>query len=160
MINQDFEIEKAISEILSSQLLTVLSTERYGQPYSSLMAFANTTDLKTIVVATGSATRKYSNLLKEARVSLLVDNRSNSSSDFHSAAAITIIGRAVQVKQDERAQYAAMYLEKHPYLENFMQAPTTTLFKISVRHYLIVNRFQNVMEYHLSNETDIFTSGV
>lgn len=160
MIIQDIKIEKAITEILSSQLLAVLATERDGQPYSSLMAFANTADLKTIVVATGTATRKHMNLLKEARVSLLVDNRSNSSSDFHSAAAVTIIGRAEKVDPDERPQYAEMYLEKHPYLENFLQAPTTSLFKISARHYLIVNRFQNVMEYHLSDETDIFTAGM
>ena len=160
MITQDIKVEKAIIEILSSQLLAVLATERHGQPYSSLMAFANTADLKTIVVATGSATRKHMNLLEEARVSLLVDNRSNSSSDFHAAAAITIIGRAEKVGQDERSQYAKLYLEKHPYLENFLKAPTTSLFKISARHYLIVNRFQNVMEYHLSDETDIFATRV
>ena len=157
---QDLKIEKAITEILSSQLLAVLATERDGQPYSSLMAFANTADLRTVIVATGTATRKYMNLLKEARVSLLVDNRSNSSSDFHSAAAVTVIGRAEPVGQEERSQYEGIYLKKHPYLETFLQSPTTSLFKISACHYLIVNRFQNVMEYHLSNETDIFAAGM
>ena len=157
MKDHDVKLRQAIDEVLSGQLLAVLATERGGQPYSSLMAFAHTADLQTLVVATGKATRKHMNLLGESRVSLLIDNRANDSADFHSASAITIIGRAEMVEGDEELEhYRTMYLQKHPYLETFLQAPTTTLFKISVRHYLMVNRFQNVLEYHIADEKDIF----
>ena len=63
------EIQKKIANLLGSQQLAVLSTQRDGQPYSSLMAFAFTPELANIVVATGKSTRKHQNLMQESRVS-------------------------------------------------------------------------------------------
>ncbi len=156
MRENDTRLKHDIEEVLASQRLAVLATERKGQPYSSLMAFAHSPDLATIVVATGVATRKHINLMQESRVSLLIDTRSNSEADFHRAAAVTAIGKAELVDEDNHSFYGKLYLDKHPYLESFLEAPTTSLFKISILHYLLVNRFQNVMEYHLTDETDIF----
>ena len=156
MKKDDNFIRQAIGEILTSQSLAVLATERKGQPYSSLMAFAHTPDLQTIIVATGKATRKHVNLLGESRVSLLIDTRSNSTADFHAASAITVIGRAEPVGEQESEYCHKLYLAKHPYLKSFLQAPTTSVIKITVHHYLMVNRFQNVLEYHLTDETNIF----
>ena len=156
MKNTNDNIRNSIEKVLSSQRLAVLSTERYGQPYSSLMAFAHSTDLTSIVVATGRATRKHVNLIQEPRVSLLIDTRTNSEEDFHSAAAITVIGKAQIIAENKYGEFEALYLHKHPYLETFLAAPTTSLFRITVFHYLMVNRFQNVMEYHITDETDIF----
>ncbi len=156
MKKDDSGIRKDIEGVLLSQRLAVLATERDGQPYSSLMAFSQSNDLAAIVVATGVATRKHINLLQESRVSLLIDTRSNNVSDFHKACAVTAIGKAERLLDKEYDDYRELYLNKHPYLESFLDAPTTSLFKITVSHYLIVNRFQNVMEYHLTDETDIF----
>jgi nitroimidazol reductase NimA-like FMN-containing flavoprotein (pyridoxamine 5'-phosphate oxidase superfamily) len=157
MKNSDEHLFKEIKDILDSQRLAVMATERNGHPYSSLMAFAHTEDLTNIVVATGRTTRKHMNLLGESRVSLLIDTRTNSESDFHAAAAVTVIGNAAEVEDVERKKYSELYLSHHPYLKKFLQSPTTAMFKIRVRHYLIVNRFQHVMELHLTDETDIFT---
>ncbi len=157
MKKNESELHKEIREILSSQRLAVLATERNGQPYSSLMAFAHSSDLSVIGVATGMATRKHINLLQESRVSLLIDTRTNSEADFHKAAAVTAIGKAELVQEKTNHQLCKIYLDKHPYLDAFLSTPSTSFFKISIQHYLIVNRFQNVMEYHLTDETDIFT---
>lgn len=155
MGQNDQEIRKEIITILDSQRLAVLATERDGQPYSSLMAFAHAPDLSVIVVATGRATRKHMNLMGESRVSLLIDTRTNSEADFHAAAAITVLGEATEADDEARSRYQSLYLTRHPYLEKFIQAPTTALFIIHVRHYLLVNRFQHVMELHLTDEMDI-----
>lgn len=150
------DVRRRIAHVLESQKLAVLATQRNGQPYSSLMAFAHTPDLTRIVVATGKATRKHMNLLQQARVSLLIDTRSNTEMDFHAAAAVTVIGDAVPLPEADREDYGSLYLRHHPYLERFLQSPSTVMFLIKVRHYLIVSRFQNVMELHLSDETDLF----
>ena len=42
MTNTDKVMQERIHSLLSSQPLAVLSTQRNGQPYSSLMAFAYT----------------------------------------------------------------------------------------------------------------------
>lgn len=156
MTETDSSLHQAISSLLQEQKLAVLATVRNFQPYSSLMAFVATDDLATIVTATGDSTRKHLNLQLQPRVSMLVDNRSNDEADFHRAAAITIIGRAEMVDEEEAESLKPLYLAKHPYLKDFLQSPSTTLFKITVFHYLMVTRFQSVMEYHLRDDHDIF----
>ena len=151
------EVQGKISGLLDSQQLAVLSTQRDGQPYSSLMAFAFTSDLANIVVATGKSTRKHQNLIQESRVSLLIDSRSNSENDFHAAMAVTIIGTAQPVAESERPGYEKMYLQRHPYLEKFIDSPTTALIKIAVSHYVLVSHFQDVMEYRIRDACDLFS---
>jgi len=149
-------LKERIQMLLADQPLAVLSTQRDGQPYASLMAFANTDDLRYMVVATGRSTRKHQNIIMDSRVALLVDNRSNSEEDFHEAAALTIMGVAKPIVEDERLAFEDLYLARHPYLEKFLRSPTTTFFKIEVQHYLLVTRFQSVMEYHVDDENDLF----
>ncbi|WP_163339433.1 pyridoxamine 5'-phosphate oxidase family protein [Desulfopila sp. IMCC35008] len=151
------EVQDKINALLESQQLAVLSTQRDGQPYSSLMAFAYSADLQNIVVATGKSTRKHQNIVQDSRVSLLIDNRSNSEDDFHAAMALTVVGKAELIEGAEQSDYRQLYLSRHPYLGKFLSAPTTALFKIKVYHYLLVSRFQNVMEYRVRDESDIFT---
>ena len=150
-------MQEQIDDLLSDQPLAVLSTQRNGQPYSSLMAFAHTPDLGVIVVATGKSTRKYQNIIRDSRVSLLVDNRSNDEEDFHAAAALTVRGVAKNIESDERQSLETIYLERHPYLQKFLNAPTTSFIKIEVQCYLMVSRFQNVMEYRIGEQADLFS---
>jgi nitroimidazol reductase NimA-like FMN-containing flavoprotein (pyridoxamine 5'-phosphate oxidase superfamily) len=157
MSETEKDIQKEISSLLSSQKLAVLSTQRDGQPYSSLMAFAFSSDLKDIVVATGRSTRKHQNLVQESRVSLLIDNRSNSENDFHGAAALTVLGKAEQINDTERLGYEELYLKRHPYLEKFLCSSSTAFFKVMVHHYLLVSHFQKVKEYRVRDEAGVFT---
>lgn len=151
------EMQEKINALLQSQQLAVLSTQRDGQPYSSLMAFAYSADLENIVVATDKSTRKHQNIVQDSRVSLLIDNRSNSEDDFQAAMALTVVGKAEVVADEEQTEYRQLYLGRHPYLGKFLSAPTTAFFKIKVYHYLLVSRFQNVMEYRVQDEADLFT---
>lgn len=138
-----------IRALLSSQRLAVLSTQRDGQPYSSLMAYGYTADLQFILVATGTNTRKHQNIMQESRVSLLIDNRSNSEGDFQAATALTIVGTAEKVEVINHPVYKELYLAKHPSLEKFLSSPSTSFFRIKVDHYLLVSEFQKVEEYSM-----------
>lgn len=158
MENDNQQIRRDIAEVLESQRLAVLATERNGQPYTNLMAFAYTDDLASIIVATGRATRKHMNLQIESRVSLLIDTRSNSEADFHKAVAITVVGDVENVTSSEQAEFEQRYLSRHPYLSDFIRSPTTVMLKIAVHHYIMVSRFQQVMELHLSDEMDLFAA--
>ena len=131
------------------QRLAVLSTHDRGQPYASLVAFSASEDLTRLRFATNRATRKYANLQRDGRVALLVDNRSNATSDFREAMAVTATGRAREVGEDEKGALQRGYLAKHPYLEEFVSAPTCALFEVEVGTYYAVHRFQNVLELHM-----------
>ena len=71
--------------------------------------------------------------------------------------ALTVLGKAQPVEASERSRYHDLYLSRHPYLDNFLKAPSTAFIKILVYHYLLVSRFQNVMEYNIRDEIDLFT---
>jgi nitroimidazol reductase NimA-like FMN-containing flavoprotein (pyridoxamine 5'-phosphate oxidase superfamily) len=154
---EEKEIRSQIQKLLDSQLLAVLATQKNGQPYSNLIAFACVENLKTLLFATPRPTRKYSNLSGEPRVSLLVDNRSNLANDFYQASAVTVIGEAKETNEGDLKIYRPLYIARHPYLESFVTSPSTSLIKVTVKRYIMVSHFQKVVELILSDESDLFT---
>ncbi len=143
--------KKDLKKLLDSQPLAVLATQGEGQPYASLVAFVPSDDLKSLYFATTRSTRKYANLAADSRVALLVDNRSNNASDFRWAMAATATGKAGEVDPGERAKALDLYLAKHPHLRDFVSAPTCAFCEIRVQTFIIVTRFQNVVEVHISS---------
>jgi nitroimidazol reductase NimA-like FMN-containing flavoprotein (pyridoxamine 5'-phosphate oxidase superfamily) len=143
------QIREILLELFSSQKLAVLGTHQSGQPYGSLVAFAATADLKNLVFATTRATRKFANLQADSRVSMVLDNRSNRVVDFRKAVTATALGRAGEVRGEERKKLARLYLAKHPHLREFVASPTCALVKIRVEVYYLVWRFQNVFEWRV-----------
>lgn len=133
-----------LQALLSSQSLAVLSSDEEGQPYSSLVGFASTGDLKHILFATLRQTRKYRNIKSNPRVSLLVDSRSNSEDDFYSAMAVTILGTVRECDEDQGMQQ--LFLSRHPGLSSFVHSPGCALLCVEVTRYYLVQRFQEVVE--------------
>jgi nitroimidazol reductase NimA-like FMN-containing flavoprotein (pyridoxamine 5'-phosphate oxidase superfamily) len=146
MLDTADETLALIRELLESQRLAVLSTQDHGQPYCNIIAIAATDDLKNLLFATTRATRKYANLMADPRVAVLVDNRKNAPSDFADAAAVTALGKAWELQGAERQRFLKVYLARHPYLEEFVAAPTCALLRIKVDRYIAVSRFQDVRE--------------
>ena len=149
LLSEESELELLIREIFESQKLAVLATQNEGQPYANLIAFAASDDLKSLYFATARATRKYANIEADARVTVLIDNRSNQDSDFSQAAAVTATGTAQEVMASKRDEVLTIYLAKHPMLKDFVQSPSCALLQINVETYYLVRRFQNVMELHV-----------
>jgi nitroimidazol reductase NimA-like FMN-containing flavoprotein (pyridoxamine 5'-phosphate oxidase superfamily) len=143
------KIKQDIKKLLLSQPLAVLATQSQGQPYASLVAFASSEDLKTLYFATTRSTRKYANLANDSRVAVLVDNRSNKTSDFRWAMATTATGKAKEVSLAKRKRVLELYLAKHPHLREFVQSPTCALCEIRVQTFFVVTRFQHVVEVHI-----------
>jgi hypothetical protein len=140
------EVWATIRALLESQRLAVLSTQDQIQPYSNLVAFAATPELKYLLFATTRATLKYANLVANSRVSILIDNRANEAADFAEAAAVTVLGQAEEMRGTELTQLLPLYLGRHPYLRDFVTSPTCALFRVSVERYILVTRFQDVRE--------------
>jgi hypothetical protein len=143
------ELKRRIRDLFAGQRLAVLATHNRGNPYANLMAFAATDDLRQLLFATTRATRKYANLASVGCAAMLVDNRSNREADFHEAAAVTATGRVVEFATEEAETFFRIYLAKHPYMEEFVKAPTSALFRLVVETYYVVLRFQNVFELHM-----------
>lgn len=143
-------MEQEVQKLLESQGLGVLATSGPHGAHASLVAFAASRDLGSLILATPMTTRKYANLEHDPMVALLVDNRSNQRSDCHAALAATGYGRAGAVQGQQRRAWLELYLEKHPHLVDFVQAPSCALVVISVVRYSVVRAFQQVSELVLS----------
>lgn len=142
----------SLENLMSSQALGVLATHDHGQPYTSLVAFVCSQDLKQLFFVTGKTTRKYANLKSDPRAALLIDSRSNTPLDIADAMAATATGSVEMVSGDDLVKLKALYLKKHPHLIDFAESPSTQLIKLNVSCYYMVNRFQNVVELHMRKE--------
>ena len=140
-----------IYQLLTNQRLAVLSTSDKGHPYASLVAFCFSSDLRIMYFATPRATRKYANLMNQPQVAFLIDSRANQAEDFHRAAAVTVLGRCGEIAGNRKQDVVEPYLEKHPYLKEFVEAPATAFFAAHVEKYIYVSHFQKVLEYKVSD---------
>lgn len=138
-----------LRDLLESQLLGVLGTQHNGEPYTSLVGFVATPDLKQLLFVTGRSTRKLANLVTDSRASMLVDNRSNRSSDFSEASAATAIGVVEEVGEGEQVEFERLFLAKHPHLESFLRSPSSISLRLRVSVYMVVTQFQHVIELHI-----------
>jgi heme iron utilization protein len=147
---ETMSLEREILALLASQRLAVLATQQGGQPYTSLMAFAHTDGLRTLLVATATPTRKFANILEDPRVALLIDSRGDGKGGFEGASALTALGTAVALAKNDPARHRQTFLARHPALTEFLNAGDTVLVMIRVVSYQLVTSFQQVRELHLA----------
>jgi len=138
------DLRQTLKDMFTTQRFCVLATQGQGQPYGSLVAFAETDDMKQLVFATSRETRKFSNLVSEPRVALVIDSRSNSDSDLRNAVAVTALGPAHEAAGDEKERLARVYVAKHPGLAGFIGSPDMAVCAVAVEDYVIA-RFREVM---------------
>jgi len=139
-------LRQQIKDILSEKSLGVLATSAKGHPYTSLVGYVVTDQLDELLFATHRATRKYGYLQADARVSLLIDSRTNQVEDFREAVALSAIGTAREVPAEQRDHLMPLFLARHPYLAEFVRSPGCALCLIKVQRYSLVQRFQDVLE--------------
>ena len=125
-----------LKEVVGTQYFAVLNSLGNGIPYSNLISFAVTDDLKSLVFLTDRNTRKYRNINENNNISLLIDNRTNKPSDVAQAIAITVIGKAHE-EIANRSRLQALFLTRHPYLEQFVDDPNNALILVKVSEYIV-----------------------
>jgi general stress protein 26 len=154
-MNQTQRFTRDLEELFSNQKLCVVSTQSAKGPYASLVAFwAAGENPSRIIFFTPRSTRKYANLSADARVAVLLQNAVNRESDFHSAVAVTGTGEAVEIDKEAHRPLLQHYLQKHPYMEEFVHSPSCAMIAVTVTRYVMVRNFQNVTELHLEDEMD------
>lgn len=139
-----------IRHLFDSQDLSVLSTQKNGQPYASIVAVAATADLRRIIFLTPRTTRKYENLVASPRVAMLITNSQNRVEDITNAISVTATGKAFPVLDEHLENLLALYLDRHPHMKFFAQTPTTAVVCMEVTTYIMVSQFQNVIKIEVT----------
>jgi hypothetical protein len=138
-------IPERMKALNAEEYFAVLATDDSHRPYTSLVAYALTPDTKKIIFATPKKTRKYTNIISSANVSLLIDNRSKRKKNLLATEAITIIGLAKPIRKGKAwDEFAKIFLMKHPDLEEFINFSTTALLAVDIAQCVHVSRFQTV----------------
>lgn len=140
--------EELLSEVIGGQYFAVLNTLGDSLPHSSLISFAATDDLRSLVFVTGRNTLKYRNIRGNRNVSLLIDNRTNQPSDISEAIAITARGSAGE-EMNNATLWRDVVLSRHPQLRQFVEAPDTAIIVVAVREYAIA-RFDETQRVSMS----------
>lgn len=136
---------RLLETLLADQRFAALATQGADAPYTSLVAFAVTPDLRTILFPTRSGTRKFSNLEADPKVALLIDNRSNTAADYLSAAAITVIGSVSVERGSEEMERRRILLTRHPLLAEFFAEADCRIAAVTPCEYRLVTRFETVV---------------
>ena len=134
-----------LKDVIGNQYFSVLNSLGKGLPYSNLVSFAITEDLKSLIFITGRNTRKYRNIKENNNISLLIDNRTNQPSDITQAIAITVIGTARE-ELNNKSILQDLFLTRHPQLQQFVDNPNSALILVTVGEYIIAsfNKTQRV----------------
>ena len=130
--------KSTIKKVLNEQYYAVLSSSENEQPYSNLVAFVASGDLKSLVFATGRRTNKYARIINNCQVSLLIDNRTNQPSDILRAVAITVIGVASELQTNDE-DYKALFIRRHPLLQKFINGPATAMISVKTSEYVVAH---------------------
>lgn len=128
--------EKILKELIRTQYFAVLNTQDKGLPYSNLVSFAITDDLRSLIFITDRNTRKFRNIQVNKNISLLIDNRTNQPSDVSQAIAITVIGTAGE-ETENKSSLQAIFLTRHPHLQQFVDNPNNAMILVTVSEYII-----------------------
>jgi len=134
-----------VKRMNETEYFAVLATDDDGCPYTSLVAYAITPDLKNIIFTTPRGTRKYKNILNSEHVALLIDNRQKTHKNIMETEAVTATGIARPVRRGKTWElYARIFLKKHPEFDDFVRSATTAIIAVDVAQYVHVGRFQTV----------------
>lgn len=143
------ELYKKIKSISDQTRFAVLATDINGFPYANLVGFLLSEDLKNLYFFTSKNTRKYKNIINNPHVCLLIDSRDKFTDNTFLITAITVIGRA-EVMDNASRQIVDKYLEKNVELEDFTESPFNVLIKVDIERYILVDKFQEVIEMEVS----------
>jgi len=152
------ELHKAqeiVRDLFKKQSFSVLATQMDKQPYTSLVAFASTADMRSLLFVTGLSTSKFMHIKKNPHVAMLIDNRLNNPQDVNRAAVVTVLGDVTAVRGEKREDFCHIYLLKHPHLKDFLQAPSSVLLALMIRKIILVTKFQQVVEWEVDNESSM-----
>ena len=148
--SKDSSVMDAITEVIQTGHLCVLSTISGDRPYGSLMRYLANERYTEIYLVTHKNTTKYRNLLRNPRVSLLMDTRMSAAiSDIQ---ALSIAGVAVPVADAEKlASVLDRFIHRHPDVAEFVRHPDAAVICVEVHEFLLLNGIQDARRVKVSH---------
>jgi nitroimidazol reductase NimA-like FMN-containing flavoprotein (pyridoxamine 5'-phosphate oxidase superfamily) len=138
---------ETMKDVIKENDLCVLATVSGTEPHCSLMAYMADDECREIYMISHKTTKKYTNLLENPFVSLLIDTRlADISARPVGTKALTVNGTFQQVEdRSKRELIRAKFLERHPHMREFAEHPAAELVSIKVTSLLLL---QGIADAH------------
>jgi general stress protein 26 len=138
-------LRDSIQTLLDTHGFAVLATESAGQPHTSLIAITALDEGKRLIFATYRNTRKFSNLMQNQRVSVLIDGRAKEGlGGALPGFILSAVGHVQEINVATHPQSLDAHLQKHPDLATFTQVPDCVLLEVVVEAYQVVHGIDDV----------------
>ena len=91
--------------------------------------------------------------MKNRKVSMMIDSRSNSGEGYMRSEAVTILGSATPLRKGKKwNELSDVLIKKHPRLEEFVRAASTALVLVSFAKVIHAGQFQSVTVWECGEE--------
>lgn len=151
----DVDLRRSIATLLRVCRFGVLATDDGTSPHLSLVAFAVTDDLESLIFATQRTTQKYANLRSNPRAAMLMDNRAQLGDSLDPGVAVTATGRAEEMSGGARGGLERLLLAKHPGMAGFVDSKTCALVLLRVDNYRQVCGLSEVRSLRISQPVGV-----
>ena len=105
--------KKHIENTLLSSQFAILATEGKGQPHMSLIAITPVGGFSKLIFSTYRNTVKYSNLIENGKVAVLIENGDCKNYSLQGNFILTVYGQAEEIKIGNELILQA-HLDRHP----------------------------------------------
>jgi nitroimidazol reductase NimA-like FMN-containing flavoprotein (pyridoxamine 5'-phosphate oxidase superfamily) len=139
----DIQFKEYIVKMLANNRFAVLATESQGQPHASFIAITATENLLQLFFATYRNTKKYSNLMQNENVSILIENRDTHEIE-QKISILTAFGKAKELDVENYDAVLNAHLVIHPEQNDFLKSTDCTLFVVNVDAYQMVLSIDDV----------------
>jgi general stress protein 26 len=124
-------MNQKMRSLIQNNELCVLATTGPEGPHTSLMSYLVSDDGDSIFLVTKADTLKFSNIQKEPRVSILIDDRRVG--DHGELNALTISGRAERVLDARvEAETLARFAAERPHLRMISSDPDSQVLRVVI----------------------------
>ena len=125
--------------------LCVLATVSEGKPHCSLMSYIADEEGREIYLVSHKQTKKYSNLMKNPSVSLLIDTREEERGQRRTDVKALTVSGEFQTLNDpgKKDLIRAKFLKRHPQLRDILNDPGAEIFLIKVNSFQLLDGVKN-----------------
>jgi len=142
--------KKYIEDALRSSRFAILATEGKGQPHMSLIAITPVGGYSKLIFSTYRNTVKYSNLIENGKVAVLIENGDCKNLNLQGNYILTAFGYAEEIKVGNDS-ISKLHLKRHPDMKSFMQSEECALIQITINAFQLVLGIEDVHWYSLED---------
>jgi nitroimidazol reductase NimA-like FMN-containing flavoprotein (pyridoxamine 5'-phosphate oxidase superfamily) len=121
--------------------LCVLATVSEGKPHCSLMSYIPDEEGHEIYMISHKETKKYSNLMENPTVSLLIDTREKEEGRRRmNIKALTVRGEFQMINDSiKKGLIRKKFLKNHAHLKDFLKDPGAEIFSIKIKSFQLLD---------------------